>query len=165
MIKGYKAFNKDCTNRYGKVFVEGQTYHTEGELRFGNYGNGYHFCERLEDTLRYFPAMEEEIKIAEVTSLEDFIQANDETYGYYDMYAARTLRIDKFLTREEIITMYLDMNVEYQVKRFVASFKLTPEETELFKLKYADNYRIMQTIAYYQEDNKDVYDKPKVKRR
>ena len=68
MIKGYKAFNKDLTNRYGSEFVEGTTYRVEGELKFGNNGNGFHFCKRLEDTLRYFPGMEEEIDIASIGS-------------------------------------------------------------------------------------------------
>ena len=68
-IKGYKAFNSNMTNRYGRPFDEGKSYtiNTALRVKFGNDGTGFHFCERLEDTLRYFPAMEEEIKIAEVT--------------------------------------------------------------------------------------------------
>ena len=132
MMKGYKAFNSNETNRYGKEYKENTTYYTEGPLKFGNHGNGFHFCKRLEDTLRYFPAMEEEVQIAEVTSLEDYVEYEDDYYGYYDIYAARVLRIDRFIPREEIINMYLDLDVPSRVIRFVASYKLTPEEIDKF---------------------------------
>ena len=65
-IRGYKAFNKDMTNRYGVEFKVGSVYEVEGDARFGNDGNGFHFCKRLEDTLRYFDGMGDEIQIAEV---------------------------------------------------------------------------------------------------
>ena len=41
-VRGYKAFNIDATNRYGKPFTEGETYQVEGEIKFGNDGNGFH---------------------------------------------------------------------------------------------------------------------------
>ena len=116
MMKGYKAFNKDETNRYGKKYEENTVYKAEGPLQFGNHGNGFHFCKRLEDTLRYFPAMEEEIQIAEVTSLGEQVEYDDDYYGYYDLFAARTIRIDKFLTREEIVDMYLVMDNDDRIK-------------------------------------------------
>ena len=168
MIKGYKAFNKDLTNRYGSEFVEGTTYRVEGELKFGNNGNGFHFCKRLEDTLRYFPGMEEAIDIAEVTSLEDNAEKYDEYNGYYDLYAARALRIDRILPREEIIEMFLNKSEE-RVIRFVSGYKLTPEEIEMFKLRYCDEPRIIMAIQYYQEEDKEVYkrnhEKQKVKKK
>ena len=50
---GFKSFNLDRTNCYGKIFEEGKEYHCDGEIKFGPHGNGFHFAERLEDTIRY----------------------------------------------------------------------------------------------------------------
>lgn len=167
MIKGYKAFHKDMKNRYGKEFIEGETYSVEGPIEFGNNGNGFHFCKRLEDTLRYVPAMEEEVNIAEITAFGEMAERIDEYYGYYDLYASRTIRIDKILEREEIIKMFLNKDPE-RVIRFVSGYKLTPEEIELFKLKYFDETRVLKALKYYQENDKEVYkikEKTKVKKK
>ncbi len=163
-MKGYKAFNGNLTNRYGKEFKEGEIYSVEGPLKFGIEGNGIHFCRRLEDTLRYVPAMEEEVDIAEVTSLGEVVESYDEYYGYYDLYAARTIKIDKVLSRNEIIKMYLNKDTE-SVIRFVSGYRLTPEEIEMFKIRYCDEERIIKAIMYYQENDKTVYNnKCKVKK-
>lgn len=156
IIRGYKAFNKDMTNRYNLPFEEGKTYIAHGPLAFGNKGNGFHFCKRLEDTLLYFPGMEEEIKIASVTSFGEVKEYWDDYYGYYDMYSARKLSIDKILTREEIINMYLDLWDE-RVVRFLAGFKLNEKEIELFRLKYPNNIKIQLAISYYQDDEENAY--------
>ena len=157
-IHGYKAFNKGLTNRYGKEFKAGETYTIDGPLKFGNNGNGFHFCERLEDTLRYFPAMKEEIDIAQVTALGNLEEYEDNYYGYYDMYCTDKIRIDRVLDREEIIRMFLDEN-NFRVMRFIQGFKLSPDELELFKLRYETNECVMNTIAYYQEGDEDIYSK------
>lgn len=160
-IQGYKAFNKGLTNRYGMKFNEGEIYSIDGDLRFGNNGNGFHFCKRMEDTLRYFPGMEEEIDIARITSLGNLVESEDDYYGYYDMFCTDKIRIDKKLSREEIIKMYLDMP-DYRVIRFIQGFKLSDFEIELFKLRYGDDEKIMKTIAYYQLGDKDVYNTSKI---
>lgn len=167
MIKGYKAFHKDMKNRYGKEFIEGETYSVEGPIEFGNNGNGFHFCRRLEDTLRYVPAMEEEIDLAEVTAFGELVERTDEYYGYYDLYASRSIRIDKVLSRKEIIEMFLD-NDPNRVIRFVSGYKLTPEEIEIFKLNYSNEKRVIKALQYYQENNKEAYkikEKTKVKKK
>lgn len=157
-IKGYKAFNPDYTNRYGMKFEEQKIYTIEGPLKFGNKGNGFHFCERLEDTLRYFDAMTEDIKFAEVTSLSEILESFDEHNDYYDMYSARTIRIDRFIPREEIVKMYFTMP-DYRLIRFIQGFRLTKEEIEFFKTLYPENNRVLNTISYYQENNKDAFSK------
>lgn len=157
-INGYKAFNSDMTNRYGQLFQEGETYHIPQKPKFGNNGIGFHFCKRLEDTLRYFPAMEEKIQIAEVTGLGDIVTYEDEYYGYYDMYCTNMIRIDKILSREEILAMYLD-HPSYWVKRFLQGFRLTEKEIEQFRLLYSDDYDVLNTISYYQEGKLDAYQK------
>lgn len=161
-IKGYKAFNKDHTNRHGMIFESGKTYRVEGDISFGNNSlAGFHLCKKLEDTLRYFPAMEDEIAIAQVTGRGDFIEYYDNYYGYFDMYAVRELTIDKFLSRSEIIKKFLfdkDMYTD-RVCRFTEGFKLTDKEIELFKLRYGNDSKIMDFISYYQEGKKDTFEK------
>lgn len=164
IIRGYKAFNNDMTNRYKVPFEEGKTYSVKGPLSFGNRGNGLHFCKRLEDTLRYFPAINEKIKFAEVTSTDEVVESFDDYYGYYDMYAARTLTIDKILTREEIISMFLD-SYEGRVVRFLSGFKLTKEEITIFRLKYPKNINIQLALSYYQDCDEEAYTRVYEKRK
>lgn len=161
-VKGYKAFNKDHTNRHGMIFESGKTYRAEGPISFGNNSlAGFHLCQNLEDTLRYFPAMKEEITIAQVTGRGDIVEYFDNYYDYYDMYAVEELTIEKFLTRREIIRKFLFDNDMYtdRVCRFTQRFKLTSDEIELFKLRYGTNIKIMDYIAYYQEGKKDIFEK------
>lgn len=155
-IKGYKVFSEDGINRYGMEFEEGKKYHVDGTISFGNNGNGIHFCKRMEDTFRYFDAMNGNVKVAEVIGSGDIVEFNDEYYGYYEMYAASDLEVLKFLSREEIIEHFLNRN-ELFVCRFVSLFKLTEEEILLFKTKFFDNISVLKAIAYYQEKDLDVY--------
>jgi hypothetical protein len=159
-IIGYKAFNVDLTNRYGEKFEVNKTYSTSGPISFGNKGNGFHFCKNIEDTLRYFDAVESEVVIAEVIGTNDIVTAEDEYNGYYDMYCARTIKIHRIIERKELVQMFLlRITSEPRVSRFIQLFKLTEEELEMFKLRYASSIQIMDAIAYYQEGKKDVYEK------
>jgi len=157
-LHGYKAFDKGLVNRYGKEFKEHGIYTVDGDIRFGNDGNGFHFCKRLEDTLRYFPAMEKEIDIAEVTALGNIVESEDNYYGYYDMFCTDKIRIDRVLEREEIINMFLH-NIDFRTIRFVQGFKLTPEELMLFKINYGDREEVLKAISYYQEHDLNAYDR------
>ena len=159
-IRGYKAFNADLTNRYGIPFEEGKKYSVNG---LGNHGNGFHFCERLEDTLRYFDAMDGEVAFAEVVGSGDIVEYSDEYYGYYDMHCASNLYVERILTREEIISHMLKLKTEHKIINFLVTFKLMKDEIELFKNTFKKNLTIMNAIAYYQEDKKDVYQKIKVR--
>ena len=159
-IRGYKAFNEDLSNRYGLEFETGEIYQVSGSISFGVRGNGFHFCKRLEDTLRYFDAMDDNIQIAEVIGRGSIVEYYDDYYGYYDMYVASELEVVKVLSREEIVYPYLFYENTEQVKRFVSGFKLTEEEKKIFRNEYFDNRDVMATIAYYQDGVKDVYDLP-----
>lgn len=159
-VKGYKAFNKGLINRYGRKFELGKKYSTTGEISFGNDGNGFHFCKNIEDTLRYFDATDGEVEIAEVTGLDEIVTKEDEYNGYYDMYVAKTIIINNKIERKKLVNMFLTtITSEPRVIRFIQLFKLTEKEIEMFKLKYASSISIMDAIAYYQEDKKDVYEK------
>ena len=52
-VKDYNAFNYNSTNRYNMPFAEGQSYRVEGDISFGNHGDGFHMCIALSDVFRY----------------------------------------------------------------------------------------------------------------
>lgn len=135
MIKGYKAFNTDITNRYGKKFELGKVYHADGKISWGTEGNGFHFCTNLEDCFRYFDS--ERCVMTEIIGYGKMKKYDDEYYDYYDMYVSEYIKIIKLLTREEIINEMLLVNKNRQ-NRFFRDFKLTNEEMKLFK--ECDNY-------------------------
>lgn len=157
MIIGYKAFNSDLTNRYGIKFEIGKIYLSSGAIRFGNNGNGFHLCKNIEDTFRFFDP--EKMTICRVIGSGNFLENNrqeDEYYGFSDMYAVEKLQVLKKLTRMEIIQEGLKLN-ELRAHRFVSSFPLTEEEIILFKEKFKDSIKVIDAIAYYQENDKEIY--------
>lgn len=157
-IIGYKCFNKDMTNRYGCQYEIGKTYSKEGQIEFGNDGNGFHFCKRLEDTIRYFDAMNDEVSICLVRGFGTIVENEDDYNGYYDMYASEKLEILQKLTREEIILYGLKLH-PIRVTRFIQGFKLTDDEIELFKEKFKNYREVLQYIDYYQIGNKEAFKK------
>ena len=154
-IFGYKCFNKDLTNNYGKKFSVGKIYITSGAIKFGNNGNGFHLCKNIEDTFRYFDT-EEGVNICEVIGRGNYKKYNDNYNGYYDMYCVEQLEILKLLSREEIINIGLNLT-DIRALRFVSTFHLTEEEINLFKEKYKDSTSVLDAIAYHRENDKDVY--------
>lgn len=155
-IYGYKCFNKDMTNRYGKKLEIGKIYSTSNDIKFGNDGNGYHFCKNMEDTFRYFPATTEEVSVCYVKGSGNIVEYEDDYNGYYDMYAAESIEILKKLDRQEVINYALELP-SYRVKRFIQTFKLNDDEIELFKDKFKNNLDVINTISYYQLNDLDVY--------
>ncbi len=160
---GYKCFNKNLINRYGQKFEIGKTYHTDGNIKFGNNGNGFHMCLRLEDTLRYFDAINDDVDICLVKCYGKYAKGEDDYYDYYDMYSFENMYIIKLLTREEIIDYALKL-YGYRAERFISLFKLTEEEIEIFKEKYQCNPNILEYIAYYQEGDKEIFERKYIKR-
>lgn len=158
----YKCFNSDLTNRYGTKFEVGKTYHANGAIKFGNNGNGFHMCQRLEDTLRYFDAMGNEVAICEVTGYGACDKGEDTIYDYYDMYAYENMTINKRLSREEIINYALQATGN-RAQRFVTLYRLTPEEMILFEKKFEYDFSIGLAIDYYQRGIKDAYERKRKK--
>lgn len=156
MVKGYKAFNQDMTNRYGIPFSVGHTYQATGAISFGNNGNGFHMCKNLCDVFRFFPCFEQEIKVAEVTGAGQLVRYDDEYNGYYDMYAVEILYIKNILTRDNIISSML-MTHELNLKKFLMTFSLTEEEKRKFLQKYYQNKQIISWLLYYQYGRKDAF--------
>ena len=157
MIRGFKAFDSNMNNRYGKHFKEGEKYSVLGPSVYGTQGNGFHFCERLEDTLRYVDGMSDNIQIAEVVGFGDVVESFDNYYGYYDMYVASNIQIVRVLSREEIICNGLNMP-EYRSERFVKGYRLTDYEIDLFKSAFRENDNVLRAIAYYQEGDGKAYE-------
>ena len=155
-IYGYKCFNSDMTNRYGKKFELGKVYSTNGKVKFGNSGNGFHFCKNIEDTLRYFDAIDGEVKICIVRGFGEYAIEEDDYNGYYDMFSIENIEIVKILSREEIIHIALNLN-ELRVCRFIQCFKLNNDEIELFKEKFNKNRSVHDYIEYYQIGNKEAF--------
>ena len=160
-VIGYKCFNKDLTNRYGMKFEVGKTYVDNGIIRFGDKGHGFHMCERLEDTLRYFDAMDGQVSICLVKGSGTIVEEYDDFNGYYNMYSTSVLEIIKELSRDEIIDMAILFN-EIRVERFLSCFRLNDYEISLFKDKFANNYSVISYIGYYQENDYNAF-KKKVK--
>ena len=155
VVTGFKAFDSKTNNRYGMHFEEKKVYSVDGNIKFGTCGNGYHMCTNLEDTLRYVDNYDD-IVIGEVIGFGDIDQYDDEYNGYYDMYAVRKLYIRRFISREEMIKMMLEVD-ENRAFRFIQFFPLSDDEKEMFKLAYASKEKVLDGISYYQEGDTEVY--------
>ncbi len=151
---GYKGFEKGLKNRYGKQFVVGESYQTKGDIEFGNEGKGYHFCQHLGDVFRFFNP--EYVDVALVSTMDeypDLVHYDDDYNGYYDMYSCRNIKIEKLLSREEIISTMLK-ETEHNIEKFIKTFKLNDEEAELFASK---SIHLKNAIQYYHYGDKEVY--------
>ena len=161
-MEGFKVFNKDLTNSYGVPFLEKHDYFLNidtKKLKYGNDGYGYHFTKRLEDGLRYFDGLHQEIRIAKVRSLGDIIESYDDYYGYYDLYVTNHIYIDHILTEEEIIE-YISSKHIMQAERFIKGYKLSEKEIDIL-LEIFTNDSFKKAIDYYQRGDKEAYIKCK----
>lgn len=158
-ITGYKAFEPGMTNQHGMVFEEGKTYIIEGEIIGGTHGNGYHFAANLEDSIHFI--IDEEHKdtvVAKVTGEGIVKTFTTEDNEFSDLYVTSQLTINHILTREETIAHMLEKN-SFFAQKFIRKFPLTPEEIQLFKTKFAKDYSFQRAMAYYQEGDKDIYNR------
>ena len=159
-MDGYKVFNKGLINTYGVKYEENKVYKLDTsnkKLKFGNHGYGFHFVKRLEDGLRYFDGMNEEIEIAKVKSLGNIVEAFDDYNEYYELYVTDKIYIEHVLTREEILEYAITLS-SCGLERFVKGYKLTENEIDLI-INKASNSDINKAIMYYQKNEKDVYSK------
>lgn len=152
-VRGFKAFNSDMTNRYGKSFSVGCVYLSENIVKFKKYG--YHMCKNFEDTLRYFDAMNGQISICSVIGFGLIDKYSDEYNGYYDMYAVQKIYIERKLERDELLQMAKNLN-SFRLERFVSMFRLSDDEIQFLE-PYPLN--VSDAIEYYQYGNKKVYAK------
>ena len=151
-MKGYKVLLSGLVNRYGTVYELNKKYILRGELKWRE--NGFHFCSRPEDTLRYIDAFNEEFDMAEVEGSGDLHLYEDDYYGYYDMYASSEMEIKRVIPREEWIRSVIDSKIPDRVKRLISTMKLTDDEIELIREKY--NTSMDFYIDYYQNKDKEL---------
>ena len=102
-MRGYKALIDNLTNRYNYSYELGKKYILNGELKWMK--NGFHFCLRPEDTLRYVDGFNDNIVFAEVEGGGELVLYEDEYYGYYDMYASSEMTILNILNKHDIFNV------------------------------------------------------------
>ena len=156
MIRGYKCFNGDFTNRYGMKFNVGCCYKVDGDIKFGGLGNGFHMCKNLVDVFRYFDTSEDDFILCEVVGSGNFNCYDDEYNGFYNMYAVECIEIIRIINRVEIIENVLNMDV-FMLKRFIQLFRMNNNEINLFYNRFGLIDDIILAIDYYQNGNKNAY--------
>lgn len=154
IVRGYKCFNEDFTNRYGMKFEIGKIYIADKNTKVKK----FHLCKNLEDTFRYFDALNNDVRICEVIGDGEVSVYSEKYQGYYDMYSVSQLEIKKELTHDEIISYGLNLDSN-KVKRFIEGFKLTEEEMTKFANKFKNEQSVLHVITSYIENNKAVYKK------
>ena len=146
-MRGYKALNEGLINRYGFVYEVGKTYRLNGNLKWRE--NGFHFCLRPEDTLRFVDGFNDSIVFVSVLGTGEIVLYEDDYYGYYDMYASSEMTILEIIKREDIFNEIINSNDIFRVKRFSSLIKLEEYEKEIILKKYKE---AEFTINYYQNN-------------
>ena len=157
IIKGFKSFNHGLISEYNFTFKENTCYHLDGKIKYQK--NGFHFCERLEDTLRYYTAMKDDIDIARVVGFGKVIKQEVEGYTVddYEVLVASDIKILNVMSRKEIIDEMLSHQSNFdRMSRFISLYKLTEEEIQVLKssLEYEG---LNKYIDYYQYGDKDAF--------
>lgn len=160
-IIGFKCFNKGLINQHGVKFHPNKIHKVNGEVVFGNSGNGYHFCKDIENTLRYFHVDADQIDLCKVEGSGDIKTSNDEYNGYFDMYVASELKVVSILSFDDILSEVNNMCVDRFI-RFIQSYPLDKHIfMDLVNQKFANNFHIKERInkhySYYQEGNEDAF--------
>lgn len=156
-IIGYKSVDKNYKDISGNILEENKIYHVDGNIVYGNGGNGYHFAKKLEDTLRYQLNDDDFLtrpNIAKVIGFGDIVESFDEYYGYYELYAASNIKILKYLKEDEIIAYALSLR-EDRMLRFVSLYRLNSNEIKLLKNKYLS---VDLALLYYQMKIHNTYE-------
>ena len=154
-VDGYKCFNKNLIcNQESFKMEEKKLYKIDEDIKFRH--KGFHFCVRLEDTLRFFGGIDDEKEICKIKAVGDIFWESDEYNGYYDMGVTNAIYIDHILSRDEIME-YVDGLTDHRFIRFIMGYKLTKEELEYFKNKYINNFRVSNYLSYYQEKELDIF--------
>lgn len=156
-VYGYKAFNKSLTNNYGKKFEEKENYHIDGDIKFGINGCGFHFAKNISDVFRYIND-KENVVVAEVYGYGKVLSYDDEYNGYYDMYVASDICIERILKRNEIISKVVNAG-ELSFKKFIMTgFSLNEEELKDLNKYITPDIQKYIDFYYYKKDYKEVFD-------
>lgn len=161
-IIAYKVFYDGLINRYGYQFELGREYRVEGQVQWGNHGNGFHMCSNPEDCFRYFDRYDD-IVLTKVRGFGHMYSVDDEYFGYYDMYVCEGMEVLYVYSRDEVIDMMLKLDKD-GIERFLITNGLSDLELKMFKEFYKNNEDILDCISYYQEGKKDTFVKRRGKR-
>ncbi len=146
-MRGYKALSSNLTNRYGFTYEIGKKYVLNGKLKWMK--NGFHFCTRPEDTLRYINGYNDDFSIVLVDGSGELVLYEDDYYGFYDMYASSEMTIIGIVPRNEIFLDIINSKNYFRVKRYASLVRLEEYEKEEILKKYPE---LEDTIKYYQND-------------
>ncbi|MBR4177759.1 MAG: hypothetical protein IKR57_00230 [Bacilli bacterium] len=147
-MRGYKVLDKGLINQYGTAYEIGKIYYLIGELEYSK--NGFHFCDRPEDTLRFIEYFDSDIDMTEVECGGEIITRDDEYYGFYDLHAATIMKIIRIIPRIEYFNEIINSKNSDRVKRLASLIKLTEEEKDII-LRLYPNLKVV--IDYYQCDD------------
>ncbi len=153
VIHGYKSFSSDFRNQAGEIMIPRKHYHCNGEIKYNH--NGFHMAVNFEDTIAFSDKKEDgsllhDVVIAEVIGsgkIDSVSPSFSDYYGYYDLYACSDIEIIRYIPREELIEMALQL-YDFKLYRFISNIYLTKEEIALFRGK---DSRVDRVISYYHD--------------
>ena len=136
---GYKALNADMTNEYGNMTYElGKWYQIEGELKMCE--NGFHFCNTLEETLRFYP-----LKGSRFFKVE----ADGEIITSSEKNVAEKIKlVEEVQITDEILNTLVNSkkpNIRYKVAEYGRS-------QDLDILVHDENWYVRSTVARQKRD-------------
>lgn len=153
-IDGYKCFHENFMTSQGIRLLPENIYTYNDSIRVKR--SGFHFCLRLEDTLRYFNGLVDSVILCKVKALGNVEWYDDDYNEYYDICCTDKIYIDIPLSREEILS-YVDCLVDFRFIRFIQGFKFTREELVYFRDKFSSDSKIQGYLSYYQEGDKEAF--------
>ena len=153
---GYKTFNKDKTNRYGKEFNEGKHYHVDGDIlaAFGKEGNGFYFCTHIADTFRFFPN-DEDVKVGVINATGEIDSCVDD-YNDYEIFACSDMQLLRFLSREEVLQLII-LDGRYSIEKAIKTYNLTNDEKDIILDNIRGDFQLINEVLWYCYDKKDIY--------
>lgn len=154
-VVGFKAFNKGLITRQGDKFELDRLYEIKGTPVFRR--QGYHMCEFLEDTLRYFDCSN--IDLCNVVGYPQIISYYDEYNGSGEIYCCQKIVLTHLMTRDEIIEEAKKMYNPFRFYTFIASFPLNDDEKKYFLEKYLKEEWMLPNLIYRFYDKKIFDDK------
>ena len=147
-MKGYKVLDKGLINQYGTKYEIGKIYYLDGELKYKK--NGFHFCERPEDTLKFIEYFDSDIDMTEVEGSGEIVTYDDEYYGFYDLHASSIMVINRIIPREEYFDEIINSKNPDRIKRLASLIKLSKLEKDIILKLYPS---AKSTIDYYQSED------------
>ena len=151
-VVGFKAFNKGLITRQGEQLELKKIYEIEEHPSFGK--RGFHMCENLEDTLRYFDC--DNIDICRVEGYPEIVKYVDDYNVSGEMYSCQKIKLTHIMTEEEIIEEADKMNM-FSFHTFSSLYKLNEEQIKYFVEKYINENWILENIIYHYYD-KTIYE-------